>query len=87
MNGRQLGKIAMPSIEIQVLEGVFDAEEKGLIIERVTEAFGTVAGSVIRDGTSVRILEVGSGAWGYAGTVLKTEDGLRMKAEGITSGG
>ena len=72
----------MPSIEIQVLEGVFDAEDKAQIIMRVTDAFGSVAGDTIRQGTSVRIHEVQSGAWGYAGNVLTTEDARAMRAKG-----
>ncbi|MDP5217954.1 tautomerase family protein [Ruegeria sp. 2205SS24-7] len=73
---------AMPSIEIQVLEGVFSAEEKGRIIQKVTDAFGEVAGQTIKAGTSVRLLEVSSGSWGYAGNVLTTQDALEMRARG-----
>lgn len=59
----------MPSIDIQVLDGVFSEEEKADIILRVTDAFGDVAGQTIKSGTSVRIHEVSSGAWGYGGEV------------------
>ena len=72
----------MPSMDIQVLEGVFSEEEKAQIITRVTEAFGSVAGETIANGLSVRIHEVKSGSWGYAGKVLHTEDALAMKAKG-----
>ena len=72
----------MPSIEIQVLENVFSAEEKAEIIRRVTDAFGSVAGDTIRAGTSVRLLEVQSGSWGYGGSVLTTEDALGMRRRG-----
>ena len=72
----------MPSIEIQVLEGVFDAEDKAQIIMRVTDAFGSVAGDTIRQGTSVRIHEEQSCAWGYSGNVLTTEDARAMRAKG-----
>ncbi|MGJ8622756.1 MAG: tautomerase family protein [Yoonia sp.] len=70
----------MPSIDIQVLEGVFSAEEKAEIIRKVTDAFGAVAGQTIRAGTSVRVHEVRSGSWGYAGNILTTEDALEMRA-------
>ncbi|PRZ45313.1 tautomerase family protein [Tritonibacter scottomollicae] len=70
----------MPSIDIQVLEGVFSAEEKAEIIRKVTDAFGEVAGQTIRAGTSVRVHEVSSGSWGYAGHILTTEDALEMRA-------
>lgn len=72
----------MPSIEIQVLEGVFSTEEKGEIIRKVTAAFGEVAGETIKGSTSVRIVEIKSGAWGYGGEVLRTEDGKAMRARG-----
>jgi len=72
----------MPSIDIQVLEGVFSDEEKRRIIENVTNGFGEVAGETIRNNTSVRIHEVRSGSWGYAGQVLHTEDALAMRRRG-----
>lgn len=72
----------MPSIDIQVLEGVFSADEKAQIIKKVTEAFGKVAGQTIQDGTSVRIHEIRSGSWGYAGKTLTTEDALKMRERG-----
>jgi 4-oxalocrotonate tautomerase len=72
----------MPSIDIQVLEGVFSAAEKAEIIKKVTHAFGDVAGRTIEAGTSVRIHEVRSGSWGYAGTVLTTDDARAMRARG-----
>ena len=72
----------MPTMDIQVLEGVFDADEKARIIRGVTRAFGEVAGETMRDGLSVRIHEVRSGAWGYAGEVLHTEDALEMRRRG-----
>lgn len=72
----------MPSIDIQVLEGVFSAQEKAEIIQKVTEAFGEVAGQRIKGGTSVRVHEVRSGSWGYAGNILTTDDALKMRARG-----
>lgn len=72
----------MPSIDIQVLEGVFSDAEKREIIERVTDAFASVAGQTIRAGTSVRIHEIRSGSWGYGGNTLTTEDALEMRRRG-----
>jgi 4-oxalocrotonate tautomerase len=69
----------MPSIDIQVLEGVFSAEEKARVIQDVTAG---VAGATIGANTSVRIHEIGSGAWGYGRVVLTTEDALAMRARG-----
>lgn len=72
----------MPSIDIQVLEDVFSAEDKAEIIRKVTNAFGEVAGQTIKAGTSVRIHEVRSGSWGYAGNILTTEGARDMRARG-----
>ncbi|MEL7526784.1 MAG: tautomerase family protein [Pseudomonadota bacterium] len=72
----------MPSIEIQVMEGAFSGEEKRQIIERVTDAFASVAGQTIKAGTSVRIQEIRSGSWGYAGNQITTEIALDMKKKG-----
>ncbi|MEM0946864.1 MAG: tautomerase family protein [Pseudomonadota bacterium] len=69
----------MPLIDIQVLEGVFDDADKQRIIEKVTDAFGEAAGGKMRDGTSIRIHEIKSGSWGYAGRILTTEHGLAIK--------
>ena len=72
----------MPSIDIQVLEGVFSDEEKSEIIVKVTDAFAEVAGQRIKAGTSVRIHEIGSGAWGWGGEVLTTDIAIKMKESG-----
>lgn len=70
----------MPAIDVQVLEGVFSPAEKAAIIPGLTEAFGAVAGPTLQANTSVRIHEIGSGAWGYGGEVLETRDALAMRA-------
>jgi len=72
----------MPSIDIQVLEGVFSTQEKAEIIRKVTNAFGEVAGQTIKGGTSVRVHEVRSGSWGYAGNILTTESAQEMRSRG-----
>ena len=71
----------MPMIDIQVLEGVFDAEEKERIIKSVIRAFGEAAGGKMYQNTSCRIHEVKSGSWGLAGDVYTTEVGLRIKSD------
>ncbi len=72
----------MPSIDIKVMEGVFTTEEKARIIECVTAGFGEVAGETMRQNTSVRIQEIRSGDWGYAGEPLTTQTGLDMRKRG-----
>ena len=72
----------MPSIDIQVLEGVFSVQEKAEIIRKVTNAFGEVAGQTIKGGTSVRLHEVRSGSWGFAGNILTSADARDMRSRG-----
>ncbi|KIC16788.1 MULTISPECIES: tautomerase family protein [unclassified Leisingera] len=72
----------MPLIDIHVLEGVFTEEEKHQLIRETAKAFGTVAGQVMQDNTSVRIHEVRSGHWGGADTVWTTEKALALKHGG-----
>lgn len=72
----------MPLIDIQVMEGVFSDAEKGEMIREVTKAFGSVAGQTMANGTSVRVHEIKSGSWGYAGEPMFLDDALEMKARG-----
>lgn len=69
----------MPLIDIHVLEGVFDSEEKGRIIAETLEGFGRAAGMAMRDATSVRVHEVPSGAWGGTQGVWTTDRALELK--------
>lgn len=57
----------MPLIDIQEMEGVLSAEDKRLMIDKITEAFGEVAGQTLQAGTTIRIHEIESGAWGLHG--------------------
>ncbi len=72
----------MPLIDIQVMEGVFDDAEKAEMIEKITHAFGTVAGQAMAEATSVRIHEIRSGSWGYGGRPLTLADAKEIKARG-----
>ena len=72
----------MPSIDIQVMQGVFSAEDKRLMIEKITDAFGEVVGETLRAGTTVRIHEIESGSWGYGGQPITTEDATKWRNQG-----
>ena len=73
----------MPLIQVKLIEGVFDAAEKALIIEKLTDAMVSVEGEAMRPVTWVTIDEVASGAWGIAGNPLRTSDvvGMRTAAQ------
>lgn len=70
----------MPLIDIQVMEGVFDADDRERILISVARAFGDAAGGKMYENTSIRIHEIKSGNWCYGGTVLTTDTGLRIRA-------
>ena len=69
-------------MDIQILEGVFTPEEKAQMIAKMAGAFAEVAGQTLDDNLSIRIHEVESGSWGYAGKARATEIGLAMRARG-----
>ena len=64
----------MPFINIKILEGVFNKEQKKDMIEKVTDAMVSVEGENMRPVTWVVVDEVKSGDWGIAGKGYTTED-------------
>jgi 4-oxalocrotonate tautomerase len=70
----------MPLIQVKLIEGVFDAPEKALIIEKLTDAMVSVEGEALRPVTWVTIEEVPSGEWGIAGKPLHSSDVLGMRS-------
>ena len=70
----------MPLIQVELIEGVFDADEKQAVIDELTDAMVSVEGEAMRPVTWVTLEEVPSGAWGIAGKALHTGDVLGMRA-------
>lgn len=64
----------MPLVNIDVIKDVFTAEQKGQLIERVTEAMVSVEGEAMRGVTWVRIREVEQGDWAIGGQRLSAAD-------------
>jgi 4-oxalocrotonate tautomerase len=64
----------MPYIEVKVIEGVFDDEQRRAIVERLTDAMVSIEGENMRSVTTVVIDQVASGDWGIGGRPLTTED-------------
>jgi 4-oxalocrotonate tautomerase len=63
----------MPLVDIQLIEGVFNPEQKQTMIEKVTNAMLEVEGEAMRGVTWVRVQEVKSGQWAIGGQAITTE--------------
>ena len=72
----------MPLINVKVIEGVFDAEQKRRIVTNLTEAMVEIEGENLRPVTWVIVEEVLTGDWGIAGNPLTTED-VKALAAGV----
>jgi 4-oxalocrotonate tautomerase len=64
----------MPLVDIELIEGVFDKEQKQQMIQKVTDAMVEVEGEAMRGVTWVRIREVASGEWAIGGRALSAAD-------------
>jgi 4-oxalocrotonate tautomerase len=64
----------MPFVNVKFIEGVFDADQKREIVERLTETMVGIEGENMREVTWVVLEEVRSGDWGMGGKTLSTED-------------
>jgi 4-oxalocrotonate tautomerase len=64
----------VPLINVKVIEGVFDAEQKRAIVEQLTDTMVGIEGENMREVTWVVLEEVGSGEWAIGGKALSTED-------------
>jgi len=72
----------MPLVDIQVIEGVFDASQKEAMIKKVTDVMVEIEGEAMRGVTWVRVQEVASGSWGIGGKGLTTADVKALQASG-----
>ena len=75
----------MPLINVKLIEGVFDAEQKREMIEKLTDTMVEIEGENMRGVTWVVIDEVKSGQWGIGGQPLTTAD-VKALAAGATVG-
>jgi 4-oxalocrotonate tautomerase len=64
----------MPLVDIQLIEGVFDCDQKRRMIEEVTEAMVGIEGEAMRGVTWVRVQEIASGEWGIGGKAMTAAD-------------
>jgi 4-oxalocrotonate tautomerase len=63
----------MPSIEVHLIEHVFNPEQRRQMIQKLTDAMVSIEGENMRGATWVKISEVASGEWGIGGQPLTTE--------------
>ena len=69
----------MPLVDIQLIEGVFDKDQKQKMIRKVTDAMVEIEGEAMRGVTWVRVHEVASGEWGIGGKALTAADVKAMQ--------
>ena len=63
----------MPLVDIQLIKGVFNEDQKREMIEKVTDTMVSIEGEAMRGVTWVRVQEVASGEWGIGGKPLTAE--------------
>ena len=64
----------MPLVDIQLIAGVFDSDQKRAMIEKVTDTMVEIEGEAMRAVTWVRIQEIAQGEWGIGGKPLSAAD-------------
>ena len=57
----------MPLIQVKVMDGVYTAQQKQAIVERLSDAMVEIAGEDMRRLTWCVVEEVASGEWGIGG--------------------
>jgi 4-oxalocrotonate tautomerase len=78
----------MPLVNVRLIEGVFNAEQKREMIRQLTETMVEIEGENLRPVTWVIVEEVKSGDWGIGGNGLTTADvhALQGQAPAAVSG-
>jgi 4-oxalocrotonate tautomerase len=72
----------MPIVNVRLIEGVFDSDQKREMIEKLTETMVEIEGENMRGVTFVVLDEVKSGDWGIGGQPMTTE-AVRSIAAGV----
>ena len=72
----------MPLVQVKVIEGVFDHDQKQEMVTRLTETMVDIEGEAMRPVTWVTIEEVASGEWGIGGKAISTQDVKDLQAGG-----
>ena len=64
----------MPFVNVKLIKGVFDADQKQEMIRKLTDTMVEIEGEAMRPVTWVTVEEVESGHWGIGGNPLTTQD-------------
>jgi 4-oxalocrotonate tautomerase len=72
----------MPIVDIHLIEGVFDKDQKREMISKVTDAMVEIEGEAMRGVTWVRLYEVASGEWAMGGRAVTAADVKAIQAQG-----
>lgn len=75
----------MPFINVKIIEGVFNSDQKQQIVRTLTDAMVSIEGENMRGVTWCVVEEVASGDWGIGGQPLTTAD-VRALAAGVAVG-
>jgi 4-oxalocrotonate tautomerase len=70
----------MPFVQVKLIEGVFNDDQKHEMITRLTETMIDIEGEAMRPVTWVVLEEVNSGEWGIGGKALTTQDVKDLQA-------
>ena len=70
----------MPYVQVKLIEGVFNAEQKHDMITKLTDTMVEIEGEAMRPVTWVTIEEVRSGEWSIGGKALTTQDVKDLQA-------
>ena len=70
----------MPLINVKVIEGVFNEQQKRRIVTDITNAMVAIEGETMRQVTWVVIEEVKTGNWAIGGKPLSTPDVKALQA-------
>ena len=76
----------MPMINVRLIEGVFDDDQKREMIEKLTDTMVEIEGENLRPVTWVLVEEVRSGDWGIAGNGLTTADVHALQRQPAAAG-
>ena len=72
----------MPLVQVKLIEGVFNHDQKQEMVTRLTETMVDIEGEAMRPVTWVILEEVASGEWAIGGKSLSTQDVKDLQASG-----